>query len=356
MKLRIQIERHLPLVEEEWRGYAPGERFLTVAQLMKKFQVNRRVVDGILDRMAKKGQLHRIRRVGLFCCAQEQREGVRVLYACPDWNGKAQNCWKKSLDQYVQMHRRWKVATRLMNPDTENIAQLDTTGFDAAILMHTASTVTGEEMKFLAEQTIPVVVLGIVPGSFAVSTVNSDDTAAAATACRYLIDHGHRKLAVISGNFLHAISRKRLTAFQEMADRFGASCLLLDGGCQNGEHVPTKCAEMLDEFLGTLSGKLPFTAVYALSSSIVPMLTEKLRDYGYRVPQDVSIVGHGVYNEGAKFSPPLTEVCFDTDTEVAEVFAGLEELLSGQRKQLNTIVPIKLTERQSVIDIRLFKR
>ena len=242
-----------------------------------------------------------------------------------------------------------------MNPDTGSISQLNTSGFDAAILMHTAPTITKDEMKFLAEQTIPIVLLGIVPGSFEVSTVNSDDAAAAITACRYLVDHGHRKLAVITANSESPIARKRQLAFQDTADRFGASCLILDLHAQSGEHTPTRCADMLDEFLGAQPGKLPFTAVYALSSSLVPVLAKKLQNYGFRVPEDVSVIGHGCNDEGAKFMPPMTEVSIDSDAEVAAVFSGLSELLDGKKRQFNKIVPTKLEVRSSVRDVRKFR-
>lgn len=355
MKIQHQVEELLPRIEAEWRGFAPNERFLTVPQLMQKFRGNRRVIDGVLDRMEAEGKIRRVHRVGIFCRPHDSRGGIRVLYASPDWNGEALRSWKRALDNYTQMHPRWNVAAQLMDPDTGSIAQLNTAGFDAAILMHTAPTVTREEMKFLAEQTIPVVLLGIVPGSFEVSTVNSDDAAAAATACRYLIDRGHRKLAVITSNGESPIARKRLLAFQETADRFGASCLVMDLQSQSGEHTPTRCADMLEEFLGTLPGKLPFTAVYALSSSLVPVLTKKLLNHGYRVPEDVSVIGHGCGNEGAKFTPPVTEVSIDSEAEVAAVFSGLSELLEKKKRQFNKIMPIKLEERSSVKDIRKFQ-
>jgi LacI family transcriptional regulator len=99
-----------------------------------------------------------------------------------------------------------------------------------------------------------------------------------------------------------------------------------------------------------LSEKAPFTAVVAHNDSVAIGAVETLLQQGFRVPEDVSIVGFGDGVLAANFRVPLTTVRIP-QTEMGETALRLAlELQKGQAVQPRQL-PVEIIIRASTARI-----
>ena len=104
----------------------------------------------------------------------------------------------------------------------------------------------------------------------------------------------------------------------------------------------------MKQYLEEHGGIADFTAVYAVTGEAVPGIMTALREFGYELPRDISIIAHSTELIGKFYHPALTAVCVDLGAEVEAVFSGLASILDRQAACFQTEVPMKLVERDSV--------
>ena len=178
------------------------------------------------------------------------------------------------------------------------------------------------------------------------SSLTTDDRAAAAQVIRYLAGRGHRRVGVVGGSGAQAqVSRRRLLGCREELERLG---LPFDPAVQ---YEPCRYS-MADAYAaaGRLLDRAPgLTALFAMSDVVAMGCIRALADRGLRVPEDMSVVGFdGV--ELARYSVPrLTTLRQDTDALARQ---GVELLLGRLRGELtqpvHRTVPFLLEEGESV--------
>lgn len=155
------------------------------------------------------------------------------------------------------------------------------------------------------------------------SSVTSDDRAAARRAIDCLVRLGHRRIAVIGGDRLHSdTSRLRYEgcleafsdhqiAFDETRDYQGVRYSYQDG------YRATKAL---------LEKGRDFTAIFAMADVMAIGAIRALRDGGLRVPEDVSVMGFDGLVIGDYFVPKLATVV----QGVAEMASRSVEILRDQ--------------------------
>ncbi|WP_320067690.1 LacI family DNA-binding transcriptional regulator [Micromonospora sp. RTGN7] len=159
---------------------------------------------------------------------------------------------------------------------------------DAIILV--ATHLRPAELTTLATLDLPGVTISSgseVPGW---PCVRIDDTAAARTATRHLLDLGHRRIAHLSGDpdeLAFTTHRNRRRGYQEALREAAIvpdpsldleTQFTIDGGNR-------ATAELLSR------GGDPPTAIFAACDEMAMGAMGALRDAGLRVPQDVSVIG-----------------------------------------------------------------
>ncbi len=121
------------------------------------------------------------------------------------------------------------------------------------------------------------------------SSVSLDEHAAAATATRHLIDRGHTRIGVLSGESLSAGFRVpvlRLEGFRQAIESFGLETepALEQSGNFSMEGGAEAMAALLDL-------PNPPTAVFAMSDEMAFGAISEMRSRGLRSPDDMAIIG-----------------------------------------------------------------
>ena len=356
MRLEPQIETLYQTLDRELDNFPAGTKFYSVRKLMDKFKCHRGVLDEVLERLEPNQLIDRIPQVGIFSSVTRRPNARRVLLAVPDWPGEVCREWRRKACAYADSHEGWQLKEVMMIPDRDTIQSLSTENFDAAIIQMPSSNISREEMKFLAELPIPAVLLNANAGSFSISNVHSDDAAGAIQACTYLHRRGHRRIALVQSEPHTRAMQKLVAAFTRVAELFNMELLHIDCMTVSGEFAQHRAYLGMKQFLAEHDGQVNFTAIYSLYGESVPGIMTALREFGYELPDDISIMAHSTEQIGQFYHPALTAVCADIGAEVEAAFTGIAAVLSRQKDHFKAEIPMKLIERDSVKKINTPER
>jgi DNA-binding LacI/PurR family transcriptional regulator len=150
----------------------------------------------------------------------------------------------------------------------------------------------------------PTVILGhTAPFCSSFINVECDDIAASHAATKHLLDLGHRQIAFFAGPPVTPWTRERFEGYRralreanlDVDDRFvfQAGRTIEDGA--------KAALQMINE------GVVP-TAIQCVNDMVAVGAVETLLQQGYRVPEDISVVGFGNILLSEHFRVPLTTV------------------------------------------------
>ncbi len=167
----------------------------------------------------------------------------------------------------------------------------------------------------------PVAVIG---GDFPahINAVATDFRSGVRTATRYLLDLGHRRIALLTPLVDLWPGRERIAGFREA---FAEACVSEAGAIVRPQHLNRDAAS---EVNALLEQDEPPTALILLGTRILAGALHSLRGKRLSIPADISIISIGETAWTTVHEPPITTLRWS----VEEVAAGLVELLLAQMK------------------------
>lgn len=184
-----------------------------------------------------------------------------------------------------------------------------------------------------------------------ISSVTTDDLAAADCAVRYLLERGHRDIGVITGGTdCSGPSRLRLEGCRRAFAREGLSLR------------PELCVKARYSFAGgyaaanELLARGGVTAIFAVSDAMAIGAVSALHAHGLRVPEDVSVIGFDGLEVGAYYLPPLTTIGQQVELLVRRGVQLMRSAVEQNAPARHETVPFRLIERGSVSNREHFSR
>jgi LacI family transcriptional regulator len=171
--------------------------------------------------------------------------------------------------------------------------------------------------------------------------VMMDNLRGAYLATEYLISQGHRHIALIGGPGHPSIVERRAGYEEAMQRHDFTPTVVPSTGLDIGDGERT-VVELLRQAPET-------TAIVCSNDSQATGVSRKLRELGYKVPDDFSLVGFDDTNLAQLTSPPLTTIRVDRRA-LGQI--GVQLLLgrinTPKRLATKAIVGVTLVERASV--------
>jgi len=162
-------------------------------------------------------------------------------------------------------------------------------------------------LELIRSSKIPAVLLDAYPAGAEnfpnVSWVVCDDQRGGQLATEHLLQLGHREILFLAGPNGSSSSAGRFSGYQRALAEAGVTysdtrVYLADKDIESGRKAMAQA----------LSEKAPFTAVVAHNDSVAIGAVDTLLQQGFRIPEDVSVVGFGDGVLAAHFRVPLTTV------------------------------------------------
>ena len=155
----------------------------------------------------------------------------------------------------------------------------------------------------LVESGLPIVYIKNSPIDEPVSAVCLDDLSGGYLATQYLLSLGHKSIVIILGPENEECTKNRLAGYMKALQEAGIEpdqrlIILGDWSAETGKKV-------IEKFLDYRVG---FSAIFAQNDRMALGAMRALREAGFRIPQDVSVIGYDDLPLTAYFDPPLTTI------------------------------------------------
>lgn len=176
------------------------------------------------------------------------------------------------------------------------------------------------------------------------SSVFTDDVAAADCAVSYLLAQGHRDIAIIGGDPSYSdTSRMRTQGAHNAMQRAG-----IDVAASPHEAAIYSFQGGYDTMRRILSSGRCVTAVFAMADVMAIGAMRALRDCGLRVPEDVSVCGFDGLQIGSYILPQLTTIRQSIDLIADRSARILLDSIAHNASARHESVPFTLDKRESV--------
>ena len=169
-----------------------------------------------------------------------------------------------------------------------------------------------------------------------------DYSQAAYLATKHLIDLGHRDIAFLSNGTLHDFNTLTLNGFQQAATEAGIA--LYPNRFQIDMEDTVTVEQCLEK---ALAGPCKPTAIFCTVDMYALKVMRKLFQMGYRVPEDISLIGIDDVALSQLIFPGLTTMNVDRDAMIREGLQMLSKLLQGQKCESRRLPTPELILRQT---------
>lgn len=223
-------------------------------------------------------------------------------------------------------------------------------GVDGVFLILTgAGKKKNEQLIELQESGIPCVAIDLPLDGKRCSYVESNNFLGAKKAAQHLVGLGHRKIVFIGGDEIGKLSFDRLYGFRTAMSECGISHdpELIELGYFDTERTRNLTKAMME-------ADPDVTAFFAASDLMALAVIEALQETGYKVPQDVSVVGFDDIKEASQHHPYLTTVRQFKYQMGSEAIRLLMKIIDDESHQpYPVVIPCELMERETTAPARV---
>lgn len=230
--------------------------------------------------------------------------------------------------------------SRVDSDHLDNVAALYDSGRVGGIIM-IGQWGHHDQLNDLARRKLPFVAWGAQLPQQLYCSVGSDNLSGGLLATEHLISLGHKKIAFMGDKSLPE-PEKRHAGYLKALRKAGLKS-------ESGLYIPTSFAPLdaqhaMHEHLDRHG--LNFDAIVAASDLVAIGAMGVLRERGYKVPEDVSVVGYDDVGPAAHSFPPLSTVRQPLDLAGVALVECLVKVMSGVHPD-SQLLPTQLVLRES---------
>ncbi|GAB2764142.1 LacI family DNA-binding transcriptional regulator [Rhabdobacter roseus] len=226
--------------------------------------------------------------------------------------------------------------------DVQHIA---TRRADGLIVSVSSQSEKHDHFVELQEKGIPIVFFDRVSDAVQTHKVIVDDYKGAYDATEHLIKEGSRRIAHIAGPPNLSISRNRLQGYRDALQKHGLP--FRDEWVVASEYSQSEGTERAYQLMALRERP---DAIFAASDRIAMGVHWALRQLGYRMPEDIALMGFSDLSISALLDPPLSSVAqpsFEMGQQAAELLLELIESKSTPASFETRVLKTNLVIRRS---------
>jgi len=209
-----------------------------------------------------------------------------------------------------------------------------------------ATEVTPKHLETLKKIDLPVVVLGQdISDIVDFPCVIHDDFNSAKDIVKYLIKYGHQRIAYIGvPEYDIAVGQLRKKGYKEALAENNLEAP--EEYLYKGDFSISSGYKGMKEIIEN-SQELP-TALFAVTDSLALGAIKYLKEQGYQVPEDISVVGIGNSEISSWITPELTTIDYDHLKAGEEASKILLDYIDGNKFKGRLLIDYHIVERESV--------
>lgn len=175
---------------------------------------------------------------------------------------------------------------------------------DGMLLSISRETKNVEHIESVIAKGVPVVFYDRTFNPNRCSNVIVDDYVGAKEAVTHLIEQGYKKIAFLEGSPGLVITNDRKRGYQEALKEHGLEAKesfvqeCVTGSMEEGKRAAKKMMSM----------PVPPDAIFAANDPMATGAMQGIKEMGFKIPQDVGVVGFSNWSYGSLLEPSLTTV------------------------------------------------
>lgn len=179
------------------------------------------------------------------------------------------------------------------------------------------------------------------------SNIAVDDKLESKKMTGYLLDLGHRSIALVAEKPEEAIGRRRVEGYREAFAERGIPVpeQLICYVQEDIDHYSMENGYITVKKLLESGGKV--TAIYATADSLAIGACRAVLEAGKRIPGDISVAGYDGIEMGEYYNPKLTTIKQPVEEMAKKTIRVLFDVIAGREEHQQIIFPAELVVRES---------
>lgn len=219
------------------------------------------------------------------------------------------------------------------------VSQVHSYRVDAVII--TAAATSSVIIDQFCQTDIPVVVFNRPVETDICSAVYCDGASASAMAADFLLEHGHRRFAVISGDANVSKELGRIEGFCSRVRQRGGEVLEV----VDGDYLYESGYDIARALLARQRPDAVFCAEDTIAMGVIDAAREC---FGLRVPEDLSVMGFDNTSVSRFHAYGLTTVEHPVGEMIKSVIKIMERMIEAPQLRVKQVCEMKLVVRKSV--------
>ncbi len=344
----------------------PNEQLPTELEMAEIFGVSRITTKRALGELERAGLIYRKRGQGSFVLPVIKEKQIAcnnliaIVIPTNDSRGRridyirGATDYLKSTGYYLTVHTTFEDREK----ERELLLKLMHDGIQG-IIYYPSSRYNFDILYQMTLEQYPIVSIDTYFQSLPISYVVSDNFQGGYLATKHLIDNGHKQIAFMANSHIETVSSAR-------ERYFGYCTALKDNRLQiRNEHILLGLWEDVVKYHKSEEETILFyketlanlikdgvKAIFGEYDYITLFVGKVLGYMGYRVPEDISIIGYDNIEVLEHLDLPLTTIdqnFYEIGNKAAHL---ITEIINGNKSiQRRNKVPVKLMERESVLRV-----
>ncbi len=208
-------------------------------------------------------------------------------------------------------------------------------------LVYLAPLLNNESLEQIKEMNFAVIMINSRVSE--VSYVDTDNTYGAKKAAEYLLELGHRRIAIINGDMSTTNAQDRFEGYKAAFLKAGEE--IDDDLVKEGKFSEDSGSFAMGNIL---SGEKQPTAVLCANDLIAIGAIRAIKEKGLKIPEDISIIGFDDLIISSYLTPPLTTVRQPLFHLGKEAVVTLMSMIRGEKENYQEIeIETRLIKRES---------
>ncbi len=348
-----KIDMDVMRLYQEMRGeielFPRGTRLPSFREQLVRRACSRQTLIRALSELERDGIIYREQRNGIFANRTMSGETHRIVLVRVDWNCEHAERFSVAFRREMKKRRKYSY-TELRFPPRNNRdfwKKLEQITADLMVLW--LENLPPEQMLKFCTMPCRTVFFdcGVMLDDIAIFDLQEE--LIGMMAARFLVKHGHRRIALLITEPQGLTCRKKVNGFLDYLHLEKIEPQIIDFQAHRGDATQSFVYDFLSDYLKR--NRVDFSACFALSDSTLLGVVKALTEAGFKIPEQISVIGCQGEMAGEYSSPPLSTIIFDMERAAKMLAVGIDEVFAGGQFGIRRIAPV-LIERQSVIDFK----
>lgn len=306
----------------------PNTRFYPIRKLMSRFSTSQRTIEQVMAQLVAEKVVIRRPGDGYFTRDLSPKRLLHYRLISPKWPSEAFKQFELDWKNYAEQTGEFLFSSRMLDRSSEFFRLFPVDDCDALLVIPPAGPISRDGLRYICSLPVPVVVVSHEVCDLGLSMISGNAPAGGAIAAAHLINHGHRKLAMLVTEPHCDGLDMRCQGFTDFARLTGVSVAVIETDIESWSRSEHRAYECLGAYLDR--NGLDFTGLFVISGQAALEVYKAFSERGIRIPDDVSVVAHDDPSSAAFLNPPLDCIRNDEKLSVAKAHCELQKVIRGE--------------------------